>query len=34
MGPYAGSMAAKLAMGEEVELDLSPYDPLRVNDSE
>lgn len=29
MGPYIGSLAAKLALGEEVELDLSPYNPLR-----
>jgi D-amino-acid dehydrogenase len=34
MGPYAGSIAAKLAMGEEVELDLSPYDPLRMKHPE
>ncbi|VEF49519.1 glycine/D-amino acid oxidase [Bacillus freudenreichii] len=29
MGPYAGAVAARLALGEEVGLDLSPYDPLR-----
>lgn len=29
MGPYLGSLAARLAMGEEVELDITPYAPLR-----
>lgn len=29
MGPYAGMIAAKLALGEEVDMDLSAYDPMR-----
>ena len=29
MGPYVGSLAAKLALGEEPEVDLTPYDPMR-----
>lgn len=29
MGPYVGSLAAKIALNEEVDVDLSPYDPLR-----
>lgn len=29
MGPYVGSLAAKVALNEEVDIDLSPYDPLR-----
>lgn len=28
-GPYAGAVAAALALGREPGLDLSPYDPLR-----
>lgn len=30
MGPYVGSLAARLARGETPELDLAPYDPLRM----
>lgn len=29
MGPYLGSLAAKVAVGEEIELDLGPYSPIR-----
>lgn len=29
MGPYVGSLAAKLALNEGLEIDLAPYDPLR-----
>ncbi|OYD07123.1 NAD(P)/FAD-dependent oxidoreductase [Paludifilum halophilum] len=29
MGPYVGSLAASLALGESPALDLAPYDPLR-----
>src|SRR5699024_9179577 len=29
MGPYVGSLAAKVALNEEAGIDLSPYDPLR-----
>lgn len=29
MGPYVGSLAAKLAMGEELEIDITAYNPLR-----
>ncbi|UCZ52858.1 FAD-binding oxidoreductase [Bacillus shivajii] len=29
MGPYVGSLAAKLALNEQIELDLAPYDPMR-----
>lgn len=29
MGPYVGNLAADLALKRELELDLSPYDPLR-----
>ncbi|MDV2888034.1 FAD-dependent oxidoreductase, partial [Alkalihalophilus pseudofirmus] len=29
MGPYVGSLAANLAMGEDVEIDITAYDPLR-----
>lgn len=29
MGPYAGMIAAKLALGEEVGIDISAYDPMR-----
>ncbi|MEH6986253.1 NAD(P)/FAD-dependent oxidoreductase [Cytobacillus firmus] len=29
MGPYVGTLAADLALKRELELDLSPYDPLR-----
>lgn len=29
MGPYVGSLAAKLALKEDIELDLTPYDPVR-----
>ncbi|MCM3708417.1 MULTISPECIES: NAD(P)/FAD-dependent oxidoreductase [Cytobacillus] len=29
MGPYVGTLAAELALKRELELDLSPYDPLR-----
>lgn len=30
MGPYVGSLAALLAAGEEVNIDLAPYDPMRA----
>lgn len=30
VGPYAGSLAALLAAGQEVNMDLSPYDPMRA----
>lgn len=30
LGPYAGALAAGLALGEPVELDLTPYDPRRT----
>jgi D-amino-acid dehydrogenase len=30
MGPYVGSLAAYLAAEKEVEIDLSPYDPMRA----
>lgn len=29
MGPYVGSLAAKIALKEEVEVDLKPYNPTR-----
>jgi D-amino-acid dehydrogenase len=29
MGPYVGTLAAKLAVNEELELDITPYNPLR-----
>ncbi|WP_096185643.1 NAD(P)/FAD-dependent oxidoreductase [Evansella halocellulosilytica] len=29
MGPYVGSLAAKIALNEDIDLDLTPYDPLR-----
>ncbi|WP_126426223.1 NAD(P)/FAD-dependent oxidoreductase [Brevibacillus marinus] len=29
MGPYVGTIAAKLALDEALEIDLRPYDPLR-----
>lgn len=29
MGPYVGKLAAQLALGEEVEMDLSAYSPVR-----
>ncbi|MFD2044612.1 NAD(P)/FAD-dependent oxidoreductase [Ornithinibacillus salinisoli] len=29
MGPYVGSLAARLALEEAIDLDLTPYDPLR-----
>jgi D-amino-acid dehydrogenase len=29
MGPYAGAIAARLALGLPAGLDLSPFDPLR-----
>lgn len=29
MGPYIGSLAAKLALNEEILIDLSPYNPMR-----
>ncbi|MCD8509891.1 MAG: FAD-binding oxidoreductase [Bacillus sp. (in: Bacteria)] len=29
MGPYVGKLAADLALGEEVEMNLSPYSPVR-----
>lgn len=29
MGPYVGTLAAKLALGEELELDITPYTPFR-----
>lgn len=29
MGPYAGRLAAQAALGQQPELDLAPYDPLR-----
>jgi D-amino-acid dehydrogenase len=29
IGPYAGSLAARLALGKELEFDLSPFDPAR-----
>lgn len=30
MGPYAGSLAASLAMEKEMQIDLTPYDPMRA----
>lgn len=30
MGPYVGSVAALLARGEDTDLDLAAYDPLRL----
>ena len=27
MGPYIGALAAKMAIGDNIELDISPYDP-------
>src|SRR5690625_2346615 len=30
MGPYVGSLAGSLAMGEDVGIDLKPYDPMRA----
>jgi D-amino-acid dehydrogenase len=30
MGPYAGVVAAELALGRTPEIDLSPYDPSRT----
>jgi D-amino-acid dehydrogenase len=30
VGPYAGRLAATLALGEPSEMDLTPYDPLRT----
>lgn len=29
MGPYVGALAAKLAINEELEVDIAPYHPLR-----
>ncbi|MBD8005353.1 NAD(P)/FAD-dependent oxidoreductase [Bacillus norwichensis] len=29
MGPYAGMITAKVALGEELEMDISAYDPMR-----
>ncbi len=29
MGPYVGSLAAKIALEEETEIDLTPYHPMR-----
>lgn len=29
MGPYIGSLAARIALNEEIDVDLTPYDPLR-----
>jgi D-amino-acid dehydrogenase len=29
-GPYAGAIAARVALGEEPEVDLAPFDPLRT----
>jgi D-amino-acid dehydrogenase len=29
MGPYVGTLAAKLALQEELNLDLTPYNPFR-----
>ncbi|RST58180.1 FAD-binding oxidoreductase [Siminovitchia terrae] len=29
MGPYAGMIAAKVALGEELEIDILAYDPMR-----
>ncbi|WP_257347357.1 NAD(P)/FAD-dependent oxidoreductase [Pseudalkalibacillus decolorationis] len=29
LGPYVGLLAGDLALGEEIELDLTPYNPLR-----
>lgn len=29
MGPYVGSLAAKIALNEKLEVDLAPYNPLR-----
>ncbi|WP_281397306.1 NAD(P)/FAD-dependent oxidoreductase [Heyndrickxia vini] len=29
MGPYVGSLAANLAMGEDMEIDITAYNPLR-----
>jgi len=30
MGPYVGSLAASLAANKEVDIDLTPYDPMRA----
>jgi D-amino-acid dehydrogenase len=30
MGPYVGSLAANLAMGEELEIDITAYNPLEI----
>jgi D-amino-acid dehydrogenase len=30
MGPYAGALAARAALGEPVDFDLTPFDPLRA----
>lgn len=32
IGPYAGRLAAQLALGEQPSTDLAPYDPLREQD--
>ncbi|MFK9090292.1 NAD(P)/FAD-dependent oxidoreductase [Bacillus salipaludis] len=31
MGPYVGTLAAKLALQEELNLDLTPYNPFRID---
>ena len=30
MGPYVGALAGKMALGEEIEIDLGPYELMRV----
>ena len=29
MGPYAGELAARAALGTEMPMDLAPFDPVR-----
>ncbi|NAP00050.1 FAD-dependent oxidoreductase, partial [Halomonas sp. MG34] len=30
MGPYVGTLAAELMMDEQIEVDMSPYQPMRA----